>query len=670
MKVSTTLSLIALLVTTTLSQLVPQSTQSNLPEPTQTPAPLSATNEAISADPTVIPSGTLATVSQRPLTSPQLTSTPQSPAPPQSVTSPSNSSSTLQSPTAAPTPEEKPHSEPDTRNVFEKLSASSEHKVFVDIIRKASLTDYFRTTSNITVLAPTNEGFVTTLRDFRYKNDRDPDAVSQFWSLLFDTQKDKFNITRIVLYHVLSPQLTQEQIQSKGTSNIETKSDDVVELKQSQVQDIAKSLPNPDFTSPLDMQASNGIVHSLNRVLLPTDIDRDAVTTKVVAMDKTFTPVRVNKCDTKAQATSMSSKAKSVFEYFVSSPNHRVFDDMIRKAGLIDFFLKAKGITVFAPTDAAFLTTLRDFRYKGESNNVLAIWSRMFNNRDFNLTRIVLYHVTPQQLTASQLECMGSSFAQHLVKTASGDIIELSKGMLQDKAKSLPNPKLTKPLDVQAPNGIVHSLNRVLFPIVIDREVLTKQLEQLEDNNGEESPKACFPLSATVRTAEGDIVHMRDLDAGHLVHVSEAGDASAVFLFTHRTTEGEYNFVRLATRSGHAITLSEGHYIYANGRLTAASAVRVGDVLRTMKGPSRVISVVNVREQGLVAPHTMHGDIVVDDIVASSYTTAVHPTLAQMMLAPMRAVVRLGLAKEPLGAVLYNGADRIVQFLPAGPKLY
>lgn len=375
----------------------------------------------------------------------------------------------------------------------------------------------------------------------------------------------------------------------------------------------------------------------------------------------------------------------NAFDYLLLSPVHTVFVSVIRDAKLESVFRDAKNVTIFAPTDAGLFRTLRDLRYKksGQPEAVSQFLTLLLERQKdmFNFTRAILYHIASPSLLLEEIKPRGASFADRFVRTASGDDIEFNAGRLQDNAEAFPNSNFSTPNDLRFSNSILHSIDRLLLPVNLDREKVTLDVYELSKTftpvirRNETEPiiakrRKCFPLSASVRTANGNVVKMADLRAGRSIHISENGDASAVFLFSHRATDGVHEFVRLVTRSGHTITLSHGHFLYANGRLSAASAVRVGDVLRTVDGPSRVIGLSVVRERGLVAPHTLHGDIVVDGVVASSYTTAVHPRLAQIMLAPVRAVVRLGLATEPLGAALYGGADGVARFLPAGPELY
>lgn len=211
-------------------------------------------------------------------------------------------------------------------------------------------------------------------------------------------------------------------------------------------------------------------------------------------------------------------------------------------------------------------------------------------------------------------------------------------------------------------------VSRFEAPVASPEESPEEILEESASPEPEEEAATCFPASATVHAGHGD-VPMSELAAGHSVRVSET-DSSDVFLFSHRTFVGMRDFVRIESDAGHSVSMTSAHYVYANDKLVAAGSVKVGDRLRTLDGPAKVLSVKTVRDMGLVAPHTMHGDIVVNRVVASTYTTAVHPAVAHYALAPARALVRMGLSKEPLGALLYDGAGRSAAYAPKGPQVY
>jgi hypothetical protein len=136
---------------------------------------------------------------------------------------------------------------------------------------------------------------------------------------------------------------------------------------------------------------------------------------------------------------------------------------------------------------------------------------------------------------------------------------------------------------------------------------------------------------------------MDALEVGDRVLV-DRDEYSSVFMFTHKTGEGESEFVRLSTASGRSITASPGHYIIVGGRgMVAAGDVRVGDELRLGASGAwtPVESAARVKSRGLFNPQTLIGTIVVDGIVASTYTTAVEPQLAHALLAPFRLAFRV-----------------------------
>lgn len=173
----------------------------------------------------------------------------------------------------------------------------------------------------------------------------------------------------------------------------------------------------------------------------------------------------------------------------------------------------------------------------------------------------------------------------------------------------------------------------------------------------------CFPASASVQLESGSLKRMDELVIGDRVAVSD-GVFSEVFAFTHKDAAVSYDFVQISTASGATLTLTPSHYIYANGHLIAAKDVVVGDSVELSSGlPTTVTNVATARDVGLYNPQTVHGDIIVNGIRASTYTTAVQPSFAHAALYPMRALFQtLGLA--PLS--LATGASAIVQKLPSG----
>lgn len=178
----------------------------------------------------------------------------------------------------------------------------------------------------------------------------------------------------------------------------------------------------------------------------------------------------------------------------------------------------------------------------------------------------------------------------------------------------------------------------------------------------------CFPAHASVQLANGRHKRMDELFGGDRIRVLRDMH-SDVYLFTHRVHKRTARFVKVETDCGRSVTLTRSHYMYANGRLVSAGDVRVGEWLETVDGNCKVARVSKVVAQGLFAPHTMHGDLLVDGVRVSSYSTAVEPRLAHSALGFVRGLVRMGL-KEPLNGWFDGGAPRLAAWLPSGYRRY
>ena len=164
----------------------------------------------------------------------------------------------------------------------------------------------------------------------------------------------------------------------------------------------------------------------------------------------------------------------------------------------------------------------------------------------------------------------------------------------------------------------------------------------------------CFPGDAAVMLEDGTSKTMAEIAIGDKVLVGK-GVYSEVYMFSHRFEDAEATFVALTTAAGATLALTGGHYLYANGALVEARRVRPGDNVTLADGrrvPVRAVGA--VRKAGIYNPHTLHGDIVVNGVLTSTYTAAFAPTLAHVALAPLRALYRAGvdIFRVDLGAAL------------------
>lgn len=176
--------------------------------------------------------------------------------------------------------------------------------------------------------------------------------------------------------------------------------------------------------------------------------------------------------------------------------------------------------------------------------------------------------------------------------------------------------------------------------------------------------EVCFPASATVELEGGIVKRMDQVQLGDRVKVAD-GVYSDVFMFTHKMAHVSTHFVTLQLSNGAQLALTPGHYLYVNGRLVAAKTVRAGDLLQNTAETAITVEAVQMtRMSGLYNPQTVHGDIIVNGVRASTYTTAVEPSTAHALLAPLRVLYsRLGLATT----LLDSGSDFLAAQVPSGP---
>lgn len=179
----------------------------------------------------------------------------------------------------------------------------------------------------------------------------------------------------------------------------------------------------------------------------------------------------------------------------------------------------------------------------------------------------------------------------------------------------------------------------------------------------------CFPSHATIELANGSVLRMDELSVGDFVKVG-SGVFSQVFMFTHKLFDVTRTFVHVITASGHSIQLTPGHFIYVNNSLLPARSVRVGDLVQLGNGASMAVSSVTlVQSKGLFNPQTLHGEIVVDGVRASTFTTAVEPSAAHMLLTPLRMFFAIGFVQDPSFGLLEGGAGGVGHLLQSGGNM-
>lgn len=314
-------------------------------------------------------------------------------------------------------------------------------------------------------------------------------------------------------------------------------------------------------------------------------------------------------------------------------------------------------LTVFAPTNAAFVSLAQTLGYDGnnETDAYAAIVDALAG-LDTNgsalplLTSILQYHVANQQIgSAALLAARGYNSLLNGTRVALAD----DNATLIDAAPSVADPMLQQ-TDIQASNGIIHLISGVLLPIRVASPA--EPTPGVTTSPAADDEGVCFPADATVQTADGRTLRMDAVAMGDTLRTSPT-TTGRVYFWSHADAAGVHPFVTLTTAAGAAITLSPGHYLPVVRRdaaggspaLVAAASVAVGDALTLADGTrAAVTATARVSRRGLYAPHlTGAAGVVVDGVWASEMTTAVAPAVARPALSVVRAVAavagRLGL---------------------------
>jgi uncharacterized surface protein with fasciclin (FAS1) repeats len=116
-------------------------------------------------------------------------------------------------------------------------------------------------------------------------------------------------------------------------------------------------------------------------------------------------------------------------------------------------------LTVFAPNDAAFVALARDLGYSGtdEAGSLTFLVGALGLP---NIEATLLYHVSA-----------GEKSAKEIIRSQSVDVlngtIQVQGVNLRDAATSLQDPQLRVPRAIDAGNGIIHPIDRVLVPLAV-----------------------------------------------------------------------------------------------------------------------------------------------------------------------------------------------------------
>jgi transforming growth factor-beta-induced protein len=338
-----------------------------------------------------------------------------------------------------------------TKNIVQIASSNSNFSTLVTALNKAELVSVFEGSTKFTVLAPTNDAFAKI-----------PAATLN----LLLKPENKQSLIKLLKYHVLAGEVNSTQVASLTKATTIEGSDINISILNGEI-----FINQNSQVLIIDIQATNGIIHAIDDVLLPPDVD----------LTKLIDPTIASSSSSVSSPSSLSSSSQSqilqtINQLAANNPNLSTLVTALTKADLATLFSGSTKFTVLAPTNDAFA------KIPASTLNLLL----KPENKD-SLTKLLKYHVLTGEVKSTQI----SGLTQAGTVEGSNINIKVINGSIFINIESL---VLTA--DIQAGNGIIHTIDDVLLPPSLD---LTKLID---NSKGESIPRvnptnlSCKPCPA------------------------------------------------------------------------------------------------------------------------------------------------------------------------------
>ncbi len=277
------------------------------------------------------------------------------------------------------------------RNIVELAQNTPELSILVEAVVAAGLAPTL-STGTLTVFAPTNAAFAALLTELGVTKE----------ALL----ADKPLLTAVLTYHVLGTKVMRADVPlGKAITPV---SGGFFKIESSNGLKVTDGRNRVTTITSTDIQASNGVVHLVDRVLLPADKD-------IVATASAL-------------------------------PDFSILVEAAVAAGLVGTLQGAGPFTVFAPTNAAFAALLSEL---GVSKTDLLANTAL-------LTTVLSYHVVSGRVLKAEVP------VNTPIATVQGQTFTVNAGLvITDQRTRQSNIVVT---DVFTSNGVIHVVDKVILP--------------------------------------------------------------------------------------------------------------------------------------------------------------------------------------------------------------
>ncbi len=390
-------------------------------------------------------------------------------------------------------------------DIVDIASGSPDFTILVAALQEAELVETLQGEDPFTVFAPTDAAFAALLADL---------GVSASY-LLGHPQLAEILTYHVVAGKVMSTDLTDGM--TPATVNGETVTIDL---------DGGVKVNDANVTTA-DIEASNGVIHVIDKVLIPSDFEL----------------------------------YPTVVDIAVNNDGFSVLVAALQKAELVSALQGDGPFTVFAPTDAAFTALLTELGVSAEY---------LLNHPQ--LAEILTYHVVSGKVMSGDLT------DGMMAPTLNGEeiTVDLDGGvMINDSNVIL--------ADLEAGNGVVHVIDKVLipsdfvlYPTVVDIAlnnpdfsilVAALQKAELVDALLGDGP---FTVFAPTNAAFEDLLETLGITAEELLAQPDLAKVLLFHVISGKVMSGDLtDGLMAATLNGQEVTFTEGSWFIEDAEIIA-----------------------------------------------------------------------------------------------------
>jgi len=330
--------------------------------------------------------------------------------------------------------------------VLQLAVEAGQFSTLIAAIEAAGLQEALSGEGPFTVFAPTDKAF--------------DDAFAALGITAEELLADTETLTAILTYHVLPQEANSQLVATLDGQTVPTLNGQSVSISV----EGGQVMVDGATVVSADLEASNGIVHVIDAVLLPPDVAEalgagEGTTTTTTMAETTTTTVAETTTTTAAETTTTTEAeaagktiAEIVAEAAAADPaEFTILLAALEAADLVDALNNPEDeLTVFAPTDAAFEAALDALGITAEE--LLASES---------LPDILLYHVLGAVVMSDDI--LGSDQEEIVVETLQGENLVVVVSDAGEVTFRDNDAKVTTP-DIEASNGVIHVIDGVLLP--------------------------------------------------------------------------------------------------------------------------------------------------------------------------------------------------------------